>query len=128
MFASDVMKKIKINSEISFIKLKSYSGIQSTGTVKELLGLELDLSGRHIIILEDIVDSGKTMHDLFKMLKSKKVASVKLFSLLVKPNALKYDIKIDYTGFEVPNDFLVGYGLDYNEQGRNLNEIYKLVE
>lgn len=128
MFASDVMKNMCIDCEISFVKLKSYVGDKSSGEITQMLGLDCDLEGRDIIILEDIVDSGRTLHYFFPELIKYNPNSISLFSLLVKPDALKFDIPIDFAGFAVPNHFLIGYGLDYDGLGRNLCDIYKAVE
>lgn len=125
VMAADVMSYIRIECEISFIKLKSYQGMQSTGEVVTMLGLDTPLKDRHVVILEDIVDSGQTLHNLLPVLDAEKPASVKIFSLLLKPDALAYPLEVDYLGFEIPNDFVVGYGLDFDGLGRNLNDIYK---
>ena len=126
LFAADIFRNMTTPCEIGFIRVSSYSGMSSTGEVKSVMGIEQSLEGRHVVILEDIVDSGYTAVFLMEQLKSKNVASVRFATLLFKPNALRHDFKPDYTGFEVPNDFLVGYGLDYDGYGRNYNEIYKL--
>ena len=126
LFAADIFRNMTTPCEIGFIRVSSYSGMSSTGEVKSVMGIEQSLEGRHVVILEDIVDSGDTAVFLVEQLKSKNVASVRFATLLFKPNALRHDFKPDYTGFEVPNDFLVGYGLDYDGYGRNYNEIYKL--
>lgn len=128
MFASDLMKEISIPCEISFMKVASYIGTSTTGELSELVGINQDLSNRDIIILEDIVDTGHTLAKLIPMFLSKNPASVKVATLLFKPNALKTDVTIDYVGIEIPNDFIVGYGLDYNELGRNLRHIYQLKQ
>ncbi|MBQ8701915.1 MAG: hypoxanthine phosphoribosyltransferase [Prevotella sp.] len=127
MFASDLMKNITIPCEISFVKLASYQGVTSTGTVKEVMGINEDLSGRHVIIVEDIVDTGRTMKQMIESLGTRKPASVSICSLFVKPEKLLEPIDIAYKCFSIPNDFIVGYGLDYDQQGRNLKEIYTLV-
>jgi hypoxanthine phosphoribosyltransferase len=126
MFASDLMKKVNIPSTISFIKLASYEGTKSTGSVKTLIGLDGDLTGRHIIIIEDIVDTGNTIENLVAQLKGMNVASLRIATLLFKPKAYTKNTKIDYKAFEVPNDFLIGYGLDYDGYGRNLEHIYTI--
>ena len=127
LFAADVMRKITIpNSEISFIKLASYSGTETTGTVNELIGISDDISGRNIVILEDIIDTGITLDKIMSLLKKENVADIKIATLLFKPKAYTKDISIDYIGKSIPNDFVVGYGLDYDEIGRNLPHIYKL--
>ena len=127
LFAADIMRKITIpNAEISFIKLASYQGTQSTGTVNELIGLTQNLKGRNIIILEDIIDTGNTLEKIIELFQNKELASFKTATLLYKPDAYKKGIPIDYIGKSIPNDFVVGYGLDYEEIGRNLPHIYKL--
>ena len=127
LFAADVMRKITIpNAEISFIKLSSYSGTETTGTVNELIGISNDISGKNIIILEDIIDTGITLEKIMSLLKKENVADIKIATLLFKPESYKSDISIDYIGKSIPNNFVVGYGLDYEEIGRNLPHIYKL--
>ena len=127
MFSSDIMKNITIpNTEISFIKLSSYSGTESTGEVNELIGLGKDIKNRNIIILEDIIDTGITLEKIISLLKKEEVASLKVATLLYKPEAYTKEIPIDYIGKSIPNKFVVGYGLDYDEIGRNLPHIYKL--
>jgi hypoxanthine phosphoribosyltransferase len=128
MFASDLFKALTIECEICFIKLASYKGTKSTGQVITSIGLDATLTDRHVIIIEDIVDTGKTLHEFLPQLINQQPASLKIASLLHKPDALAYPVKIDYLGFNVPNKFLLGYGLDYDGYGRNLKEIYKLVE
>ena len=127
LFAADLLKNVTTNCEIIFIRLKSYEGTHSTGQVKVLLGIQEDLKNRHVIILEDIVDSGKTLHDFLPMLQQEKPASIKVATLLFKPESLKYDIKPNFVGFEISNEFVVGYGLDYDELGRNLPDIYQVI-
>jgi hypoxanthine phosphoribosyltransferase len=127
MFAADLMKELKLDCEISFIKAASYHGTESTGQIQALIGLNEDIEGRHVIIIEDIVDSGLTLEKLLPTLRAKKPASLKIASLLSKPNALKADIHIDYVGMEISNEFIVGYGLDYDGLGRNLRDIYQVV-
>ncbi len=128
MFASDLFKELAIEAEICFIKLASYKGTKSTGNVITSIGLDIPLNGRHVIIVEDIVDTGKTLNEFLPQLINQQPASLKIAALLHKPEALKYPLTIDYLGFEVPNKFLLGYGLDYDGLGRNLKEIYTLVE
>jgi hypoxanthine phosphoribosyltransferase len=128
MFAADLFKTITIEAEISFIKLASYKGTKSTGNVITSIGLDESLKGRHVIIVEDIVDTGKTLHQFLPQLINQQPASLKIAALLHKPEALKYPLTIDYLGFEVPDKFLLGYGLDYDGLARNLKEIYQLVE
>ena len=127
LFAADVMRKITIsNAEISFIKLSSYEGTETTGKVDELIGVSDDISGRNIIVLEDIIDTGITLEKIISLLKKEEVAGIKVATLLFKPDAYTKDIHIDFIGKSIPNDFVVGYGLDYDEIGRNLPHIYKL--
>ena len=127
LFAADIMRKITIpNAEISFIKLSSYSGTTTTGEVSELIGFSKDLKNRNVIILEDIIDSGITLEKIMSLLEKENVATIKVATLLFKPDAYSKDIKIDYIGKSIPNNFVVGYGLDYDEIGRNLPHIYKL--
>ncbi len=128
MFASDLFKELTIDAEICFIKLASYKGTKSTGNVITSIGLDIPLTGRHVIIIEDIVDTGKTLHEFLPQLENQQPASLKIAALLHKPDALVHPLKIDYIGFNVPNKFLLGFGLDYDGLGRNLKEIYQLVE
>ena len=126
MFAADLFKQLEIDASISFIKLASYKGMNSTGNVITAIGLEATLSGRDIILIEDIVDTGKTLHTFLPQLMDHQPASLKICSLLHKKEATVYPINIDYLGFEIPNLFVVGYGLDYDGLGRNLGEIMQL--
>ena len=128
MFASQLFKELTIDCETSFVKYSSYEGTQSTCEVKELIGLNSSLEGRDVVIVEDIIDSGFTMKCLLEKLHSMKVSSVKVATMLFKPNAFKFDYKIDYIGLNIGNEFIVGYGLDYNQHGRNYASIYKVVE
>jgi hypoxanthine phosphoribosyltransferase len=128
MFASDLFKELTIEAEICFIKLASYKGTKSTGNVITSIGLDIPLTDRHVIIVEDIVDTGKTLNEFLPQLINQQPATLKIAALLHKPEALQFPLAIDYLGFEVPNKFLLGYGLDYDGLGRNLNQIYKLVE
>ncbi|PCJ85014.1 MAG: hypoxanthine phosphoribosyltransferase [Flavobacteriales bacterium] len=127
MFASDLLKKITIDCELSFVKLASYEGTESTGVVKSLIGLDENVKGRTVIIVEDIVDTGETIDTLVKQLEVFEPEQVKIATLLFKPEAYQKDIPIDYVALEVPPDFLVGYGLDYDGLGRNLQDIYTLT-
>lgn len=126
LFAADLFKSIELMCEISFIRVSSYQGTSSTGSVKNLIGLNMNITGRDIIIIEDIVDTGDTMKYLMNELKANNPASIKLATLVFKPDALKHNLVPDFVGFEVPPDFLVGFGLDYDGLGRNLNSIYTL--
>ncbi|HEY8959135.1 hypoxanthine phosphoribosyltransferase [Chitinophaga sp.] len=128
MFAADVFKYLTIEAEISFIKLASYKGTKSTGNVVQAIGLDEDLFGRTVVILEDIVDTGKTLSQFLPQLEHQQPKKLLVASLLTKPEAMVHPIKIDYLGFSVPNKFLLGYGLDYDGLGRNLPAIYQLVE
>ena len=128
MFTSDLMKHFSIPAEVSFIKVASYQGMSSQGQTKELLGLNVEVKDRHILVVEDIVDSGVTMESVINNLKSKGAASIEVVSLLVKPECLEKDIHVKYLGFEIPEKFVVGYGLDYNGLGRNLKDIYQLKQ
>jgi hypoxanthine phosphoribosyltransferase len=128
MFASDLFKELTIDAEICFIKLASYKGTKSTGNVITSIGLDIPLTDRHVIIVEDIVDTGKTLDVFLPQLINQQPVTLKIASLLHKPEALQFPVTIDYLGFEVPNKFLLGYGLDYDGLGRNLKEIYRLVE
>lgn len=128
MFASDLMKEIDLISEISFIKMSSYHGTESTGRVDELIGLKNDLTGKHVVIVEDIIDSGITIDKINSLLEMESPKSIKTCTLLYKPEAFKGRNKPDYIGFSIPNAFVVGYGLDYDEKGRNLDAIYQIKE
>jgi hypoxanthine phosphoribosyltransferase len=128
MFASDLCKAIRFNAEICFIKLASYKGTKSSGQVVSVIGLDMLLKNRHVIILEDIVDTGRTLSHFLPELESQQPASLKLCTLLHKPEATVFPITIDYLGFSIPNKFVVGYGLDYDGYGRNLPAIYQLQE
>ena len=128
MYASDLMKNITIPCEISFVKLASYQGTSSTGAIKEVIGLNNDISGREVIIVEDIVDTGATMERMLDTLRAHKPAGLYICTLLLKPGKLTVPLNIEYAAFEIPNDFIVGYGLDYDQEGRNLRDIYTLVK
>jgi hypoxanthine phosphoribosyltransferase len=126
MFASDLMKHIEIPSEITFIKVSSYEAMKSSGKIKELVGIQENIFNRDIIFLEDIVDTGQTMAHLIESFRELGPKSIRLCSLLFKPDSLKAELTIDYIGFDIPNAFVVGYGLDYDGLGRNLRDIYQL--
>lgn len=128
VFAADLMRHITIPCEISFVKLASYEGTVSTGKVVEVMGLNEDITGRDIIIVEDIVDTGKTMERMLDTLGTRNPNSLHICTLLLKPEKLKIPLNIEYAAMEIPNDFIVGYGLDYDQEGRNLRDIYTLVE
>ncbi len=127
MFAADLFKQLSIPAEICFIKLASYKGMKSSGKVVTSIGLEEDLFGKDVIIVEDIVDTGKTLHKFLPKLVHQQPNSMKIAALLHKSEATEYPLKLDYVGFDIPNKFVVGYGLDYDGLGRNLKEIYQLV-
>ena len=124
MFTADLMKKIDFQCDITFVKLSSYCGTSSTGEVKEIMGLSKNVEGRSIVIVEDIVDTGTTIEELVKILKEKGVAEIKVCTLMFKPDSYKKEIKIDYVAMEIPNDFIVGFGLDYDQLGRQYKDIY----
>ena len=126
MFAADLLKEVKIPCEISFIKLASYHGTSSTGTVTEMIGLTEEIKGRTVVIVEDIVDTGITLDKLATLLIKKEVKQIKVATFLLKPEAYKKNITLDYVGIEIPNDFVVGYGLDYDGLGRNMKEVFVL--
>lgn len=128
MFASDLVKCLEIEVEVSFVKVKSYQGTQSSGQVKQLFGLDTSLEGKDVILLEDIVDTGFTVQHLIKVLEEKSPASINIASLLFKPDALQTPVDLKYKGIEIPNKFVVGYGLDYDGFGRQYKEIYRLAE
>ncbi|MEN9699300.1 MAG: hypoxanthine phosphoribosyltransferase [Bacteroidota bacterium] len=127
LFAADVMRHIEGPAAITFVKVSSYQGTQSTGRVDELIGLQTSLKGKHVVILEDIIDTGVTMDKVMTLLSSEAPASLRICTLLFKPTAFKGKQVPDFIGFEIPDKFVVGYGLDYNELGRNLNAIYQVI-
>ena len=128
IFAADLMREMTIPCEISFVKLASYQGTTSTGTIHEVIGINENLSGRTVVIVEDIVESGLTIKRMMEQLGTRNPASVQVCTLFFKPERLKEDLKLDYVAFEIPNDFILGYGLDYDQQGRGLRDLYTLVE
>lgn len=128
-FASDLFRASEgIDGEIAFIRLKSYEGTSTTGNVRQVMGLDKDLTGRTVIIVEDIVDTGNTIHNLINTLKEKNAAEIKIATLLFKPEALEKPVKPDYVGFKIPKKFIIGFGLDINEKARDLNDIYVLKD
>ena len=127
IFAADLMREMTIPCEISFVKLASYQGTTSTGTIHEVIGINENLSGRTVVIVEDIVESGLTIKRMMEQLGTRNPASVQVCTLFFKPERLKEDLKLDYVAFEIPNDFILGYGLDYDQQGRGLKDLYTLV-
>lgn len=128
MFAADLFRRITIPAEISFVKLASYEGTASTGVIKEVIGLSENISGRTIVVVEDIVDTGCTMQKLLENLGTRSPESIHVCTLLLKPEKLKVPLNVEYVALEIPNDFIVGYGLDYDGFGRNLKDIYTVVE
>lgn len=128
IFAADLYREVTVPSEITFVKMASYEGTTTTGKVKELLGLSVDVTDRTVVIVEDIVDTGLTMQQMIATLKKHNPKDIQICSLLVKPEKLKVDLDIKYVAFNIPNDFILGYGLDYDGYGRNLKQIYTVVE
>lgn len=128
IFAADLLRNMMFPCEITFIRMASYEGTNTTGKVEQILGLRESIEGRTIVIVEDIIDTGYTMKEMLHILDEKKPAEVYVTSLFVKPENLKVDVKIDYKCFDIDNDFIVGYGLDYDQHGRNFPDIYKVVE
>lgn len=128
VFAADLMRCMEMPCEISFVRMASYEGTSSTGNVKQLIGLKEEIKGRTVVIVEDIIDSGLTMKNLLTTLEKKEPKDIRIAALLVKPGNLQVDLDIPYCCFEIPNDFIVGYGLDYDGEGRNLRSIYTVVE
>lgn len=128
LFAADLFKKIDLKARISFVKLASYEGTRSSGSIKELIGWNEDIKGMEVVVIEDIVDTGHTLELIVGELKVRKAANVRIATLLFKPDAYKKTIPVEYVGFSIPNDFVVGYGLDYDGYGRNLPSVYTLVQ
>jgi hypoxanthine phosphoribosyltransferase len=128
IFAADLIREMTIPCEISFVKLASYQGTTSTGIIQEVIGINENLSGRTVIIVEDIVESGATMKRMIEQLGTRNPASVHICTLFFKPDKLKVDMDLDYVVFRIPDDFIVGYGLDYDQGGRGLRDIYTIVE
>lgn len=126
LFAADLFRKIDMDARISFLKLSSYEGTESTGFVRRLIGLNESVKGKTVVVIEDIVDTGKTLEGIITDLRDKEVEGISVATLLLKPEAYKGDYKVDYVGFEIPDNFVVGFGLDYNGLGRNLRSIYTL--
>ena len=126
MFMGELMKRLRFDCQIVSTKLTSYVGTETTGKVKQAMGLTADITGRRVIIIEDIVDSGNTIVELKSILAERGAAESRICTLLLKPDAYKKDVKLDYVGLEIPNDFIVGFGLDYDEYGRNFKDIYVL--
>lgn len=128
LFMADLLKEVEIPCEVGFIRVASYDGTSSTGAVKEVFGISDDIKGRHVILVEDIVDTGFTLKFILEKVYAQEPASVRVCTLLYKPDAILHPVEeLEYTGFEIPNEFVVGYGLDYNGLGRNLRDIYRVV-
>ena len=128
IFAADLIRKLDFNCSISFVKLRSYSGSQSSGEIHEIIGLNESIEGRTIVIVDDIIDTGFTLTYLLKQLKEKRPAEIKVATMFFKPDACKYSLKIDYLGMMIDNKFVVGYGLDYSGFGRNYKDLYKIID
>lgn len=128
MFASELFKRLTIPCEISFVKLSSYTGTESTNVVRELIGLDHSLEDRHVVVVEDIIDTGHTMKYTLQKIRDLNATDVKLATMLFKPKSFQYDYPINYKAMEIENDFIVGYGLDYDQQGRNLPDIYQIID
>lgn len=128
LFLADLVRKVNFNSQMAFVKISSYAGTESTGKVTQQLGIDFDIEGRDVIIVEDIVETGHSMTHMLEYLKAKKPASIAICTLFFKPDKFLYEYKIDYTALSIGNEFIVGYGLDYNQLGRNLKDIYVIDE
>lgn len=128
VFAADLLREITLPCEISFVKLASYEGVSTTGTIREIMGLNIDVTGRPVIIVEDIVDTGLTMAHMLDTLSKHNPASIDICTLLLKPEKLKVKLDVRYCALQIPNEFILGYGLDYDQQGRNTRDIYTVVE
>ena len=128
IFAADLMREMTIPCEISFVKLASYQGTTSTGKIQEVFGINEDLTGRAVIIVEDIVESGQTMKNMIESLGTRNPASVQICTLFIKPDKLKEELTLDYVAFRRPDDFIVGYGLDYDQAGRGLKDVYSIID
>lgn len=127
VFAADLVRACNFECEVTFVKLSSYEGLRSSGRINEVIGLEVDIRNRPVVIIEDIIDSGRTLSNFIPKLKDLGPESIEIACFLSKPEAMEYDLKIDFIGFEIPNRFVVGYGLDYNGLGRNLPDLYQLT-
>jgi hypoxanthine phosphoribosyltransferase len=128
IFTADLVRATGLECEVTFMRLSSYSGLQSSGQVSTNMGLDIDIKDRHVILVEDIIDSGRTLFDLSKKMRAQGVASLAIATLLLKPDALQFPLEADFVGFSIPAKFVIGYGLDYNQAGRELPEIYQLAE
>jgi hypoxanthine phosphoribosyltransferase len=128
IFASDLIRQLNFNCRVSFVKLASYEGMKNTGQIRELMGIHEVLAGKTILVIEDIVDTGATLEEVINSVREHQPAEIRVVTLLFKPDAYESNLKLDYIGFRIPNDFVVGYGLDYDGFGRNLEDIYTVVE
>ncbi len=128
IFTADLVRAAELECEVTFMRLSSYAGLQSTGQVTTNLGLDIEIKDRHVILVEDIIDSGRTLYELTKKMREQGPASVAIATLLLKPDALQFPLEADFVGFSIPSKFVIGYGLDYNQAGRELKEIYQLAE
>ena len=127
LFAADLFRRLEIPAKISFVKLASYEGTKSSGSIKELIGWNEDIKNKSVVVIEDIVDTGRTLERIMDELVMRKALEIRIATALLKPGAYKSNIPLDYIGFEIPNDFVVGYGLDYDGYGRNLPAVYALI-
>jgi hypoxanthine phosphoribosyltransferase len=128
IFTADLVRAAGVECEVTFMRLSSYAGLQSTGQVTTNMGLDIEIKGRHVILVEDIIDSGRTLYELTKKMGEQGPASVAIATLLLKPDALQFPLEAEFVGFSIPSKFVIGYGLDYNQAGRELKEIYQLAE
>ena len=128
IFTADLVRAAELECEVTFMRLSSYAGLQSTGQVTTNMGLDIEIKDRHVILVEDIIDSGRTLYELTKNMREQGPASVAIATLLLKPDALQFPLEADFVGFSIPSKFVIGYGLDYNQAGRELKEIYQLAE
>lgn len=128
IFTADLVRAAELECEVTFMRLSSYAGLQSTGQVTTNMGLDIEIKDRHVILVEDIIDSGRTLYELTKKMREQGPASVAIATLLLKPDALQFPLEADFVGFSIPSKFVIGYGLDYNQSGRELKEIYQLAE
>lgn len=128
IFTADLVRAMEMECEVTFMRLSSYAGLQSSGQVTTTLGLDIDIKDRHVILVEDIIDSGRTLYELTKKMREQGPASVAIATLLLKPDALQFPLEADFVGFSIPSKFVIGYGLDYNQAGRELKEVYQLAE
>ncbi len=128
IFTADLVRAAELECEVTFMRLSSYAGLQSTGQVTTNMGLDIEIKDRHVILVEDIIDSGRTLYELTKNMREQGPASVAIATMLLKPDALQFPLEADFVGFSIPSKFVIGYGLDYNQAGRELKEIYQLAE